>query len=81
MKVDLINYEGGVLQASKIKDSNRVRISDQWGKYVVDLDVSGIEAFLNGSMILVDSRGNQWDYTKAHKDAQTPKERIMAIFE
>jgi hypothetical protein len=81
MKVDLINYEGGVLQAQDIKKSNKVRIFDQWGKFVVDLDEDGMEAFIEGRMILVDSKGNEWNYTKAHPDAQTPREKIMTIFE
>ena len=73
-KLELLNFEGPVLMAHRIK--NIFVITDQW-KEVVDVFIGQeIEDFINGELPIIDSRGKLWIYTNEHSNAKPTKEKI-----
>lgn len=74
-QLDLINYEGGVLVACRIK--NIFIILDQWKNIVELLNRKELKAFINGEFGITDSSSKTWMYPEAHQDARPTKEQLQ----
>jgi hypothetical protein len=73
-KLELLNFEGPVLMAHRVK--NIFVITDQW-KEVVDVLIGHeMEDFINGEFSIVDTRGKLWLYTNEHSNAKRPTEEV-----
>ena len=67
--LELLNFEGPVLLA--VKDSDGIKILDQWKKEVAHLTVEELIQFMNGGITITDSEGKTWNYTKEHEGAKS----------
>jgi len=74
-QLDLINYEGGVLVACRIKSI--FIILDQWKNIVELLNCKELTAFINGEFGITDSSGKTWMYPEAHQDAKPNSEQLQ----
>lgn len=76
-KLELLNFEGPVLIAHRVKDI--FVITDQWGEIVDVLICNEIKDFINGDFPIVDTKGKSWLYTNEHSSAK-PKADVLADF-
>ena len=75
ISLGLINYEGDVLQASRMFNG-KFRIIDQWHEEVAVLDRIGLIKFITGTIRISDSRGTQYHYPDAHQDSKPSAEKL-----
>lgn len=73
-KLELLNYEGPVLVARRVKDI--FVITDQWKEVVDVLIGQEMEDFINGEFSIIDSKGKSWMYTNEHSNAKRPTEEV-----
>jgi len=67
-KLELLNFEGPVLMAHRVKDI--FVITDQWKEVVDVLIGQEMKDFINGEFSVVDSKGKSWLYTNEHSNAK-----------
>lgn len=73
--IELINYEGPCLRATKKKDS--IGIYDQWGKRSMILETKSLIDWVDGKINLVDSSGKIWVYSEHSGDAVISREELI----
>lgn len=70
-KLVLLNFEGPVLSAHRIKDT--FVITDEWKEVIDVLTSVEIVDFINGDFSIVDSKNRSWLYSKEHSSAKPEK--------
>jgi hypothetical protein len=73
-KIDLLNFEGPVLEATK--HYNLHIITDEWKEIISVLMESEFLDFVNGGFSLIDTKGRRWNMTEQHSDAKPTQEKI-----
>lgn len=73
-KIELLNFEGPVLQAVKYK--NLYIIVDEWKEIISVLVEEEFIEFFNGSFSVIDSNGRRWNMNEQDQDAKQKPERI-----
>ena len=74
-EIELLNYEGPVLKAIRVKDT--FIILDEDKKIIEAFDINEMEEFLFENKEIVDSRGRAWEYLKQHEDARQSPEKLI----
>lgn len=69
-KLELLNFEGPVLSAHRVK--NNFVITDEWKEVIDVLIGSEMEDFVNGAFAIVDSKNRSWLYTNESINAKPP---------
>ncbi len=73
--LELLNYEGCVLKAHRIKGHIYV-ITDEYKNIVDDLSYSEFKDFINGKIDVVDSKNRTWNFANSPKEAKPTNEKI-----
>ena len=73
-KIELLNFEGPVLQAVKYK--NLYIIVDEWKEIISVLLEEEFLDFFNGSFSVIDSNGRRWCMADQNQDAKQKPEQI-----
>jgi hypothetical protein len=74
-KLELLNFEGPVLVATK--NHNLYIITDEWKEIISVLIEEEFLDFVDGSFSIVDSRGRRWNYGDQHRDARQTSAQIQ----
>lgn len=67
-KIDLINSEGCLLSVGKIKEDPFFILTDEDGKNIVHLSKKAFGLFLNGEIIVQDTKNRLWNYSTLDKN-------------
>lgn len=76
-KLELLNFEGPVLFAHRVKDT--FVITDEWKEVIDVLIGSEMKDFINGEFSIVDSKNRSWLYTSESNEAK-PSALLLADF-
>lgn len=68
VELGLINYEGDCLRA--IKDGDKVKIRDQYGKILQTITLEELFDFFDGLFDIKDSEGKVWNYPSESKESK-----------
>ena len=74
-KIELLNFEGPVLEATK--HHNLYIITDEWKEIISVLVEGEFLDFVDGSFSLIDSQGRRWNYEEQSRDARRTSEQIQ----
>jgi len=73
-KIELLNFEGPVLQA--VKHKNLYIIVDEWKEIISVLLEEEFLEFFDGAFSVIDSDGRNWNMSEHHRDAKQTAEKI-----
>lgn len=83
-QIELLNFEGAVLIATKIKHrilGDIYVIQDEWRHVIAIFTHLEFSNFLSGGFEVVDSNGKSWNYANEHPDAKPTDENLKTFFE
>lgn len=69
-KFDLINSEGPILWTTK-EDDGFFIICDEWNVRIAKLSKYALGLFLNGAIVLYDSKQREWNYSLVDKNMKS----------
>ena len=74
-KIELLNFEGPVLEATK--HHNLYIITDEWKEIISVLMEDEFLDFIDGCFTLVDTKERRWNYGDQHRDARKTSAQIQ----
>ena len=79
MKIDLINSEGPILVLVKVGDM--FSIQDGKKKEIIRLTREALELFFDGKILIVDSKGVEWNFKTVDNNMKVSYDKIKNFLE
>lgn len=82
--IEIFNYEGPVLSATKIYNKNLSQtmlyvITDEWKKVIDILTETQFLSFLEGKIDLIDTKRRRWNYLKVEEGAKNSLDNLCSF--
>jgi len=78
-KIDLVNSEGPLLVL--VKEKELFLILDETKRELVKLTRTALELFLEGQILICDSKGVEWDFSKVPNGMKIDSNKLKVFLE
>jgi hypothetical protein len=75
--IDLVKSEGPILVLSYDPSTKLFYLTDEYHKELVKLTRAALTLFLQGDIVIHDSKGREWDFPKVPADMRIRSEKLM----
>jgi hypothetical protein len=75
--IDLVNSEGPILVLSYDPSTKLFYLTDEYYKELVKFTRTALTLFLQGAIVIHDSKGREWDFPKVPAGMRIHPEKLM----